>query len=293
MAAHFGQGLAGRPIGGRPNRRLPGRLAECRRRNIDEGGHGVSMVTDSPPDQAPRASSGAVSPARGMPARDLGLRIARDGDWLYRGSPIHRMPLVKLFASVLRREADGSYWLVTPGRARPDRGRGRAVRRDRARPDRTGGRAAAALAHQSRRVGPDRAAASDPPAPAHGRARKAPGPRPMSRSATGSRRGSRERSTTSWSTSPRSGSSRAGPGSACGARAISSRSTSRVPEDRRGGPGADPCGDRRSPARRPAGRALAAGRSGRLARRRARRPAHGRGRADRAGRAGRRAASCC
>jgi hypothetical protein len=46
--------------------------------------------------------------------RDLGLRIASDGAWLYHGSPIHRMPLVKLFASVLRREADGSYWLVTP-----------------------------------------------------------------------------------------------------------------------------------------------------------------------------------
>jgi hypothetical protein len=42
------------------------------------------------------------------------MRIARDGTWHYRGSPITRMPLVKLFASVLRREADGSYWLVTP-----------------------------------------------------------------------------------------------------------------------------------------------------------------------------------
>ena len=71
------------------------------------------MVTDFPPDQAPRASSGAVLPPRDA-GRDLGLRIASDGDWLYRGSPIHRMPLVKLFASVLRREADGSYWLVTP-----------------------------------------------------------------------------------------------------------------------------------------------------------------------------------
>jgi hypothetical protein len=42
------------------------------------------------------------------------MRIARDGIWYYRGSPINRMPLVKLFASVLRRENDGSYWLVTP-----------------------------------------------------------------------------------------------------------------------------------------------------------------------------------
>jgi len=48
------------------------------------------------------------------PAREFGLRIGRDGTWYYLGSPIHRLPLVKLFATVLRREADGRYWLVTP-----------------------------------------------------------------------------------------------------------------------------------------------------------------------------------
>ena len=42
------------------------------------------------------------------------MRIARDGTWFYHGSPIGRKPLVKLFASVLRREDDGDYWLVTP-----------------------------------------------------------------------------------------------------------------------------------------------------------------------------------
>lgn len=45
---------------------------------------------------------------------DLGIRIARDGTWHHHGSPIGRLPLVKLFASVLSRDADGSYWLVTP-----------------------------------------------------------------------------------------------------------------------------------------------------------------------------------
>ncbi len=45
---------------------------------------------------------------------DLDMRIARDGTWFYHGSPIGRKPLVKLFASVLRREANGDYWLVTP-----------------------------------------------------------------------------------------------------------------------------------------------------------------------------------
>ena len=42
------------------------------------------------------------------------MKIARDGTWFYRGTPIARQKLVKLFASVLRREDDGSYWLVTP-----------------------------------------------------------------------------------------------------------------------------------------------------------------------------------
>jgi hypothetical protein len=47
-------------------------------------------------------------------AGDFGLRIGRDGTWYYHDSPIRRLPLAKLFASVLRREADGGYWLVTP-----------------------------------------------------------------------------------------------------------------------------------------------------------------------------------
>src|SRR5437763_603829 len=68
-----------------------------------------------------KPASGNASPAgRPGPRRpqtelgELDMRIARDGTWYYRGSPINRIPLVKLFASVLRREADGSYWLVTP-----------------------------------------------------------------------------------------------------------------------------------------------------------------------------------
>ncbi|MSP48325.1 MAG: DUF1285 domain-containing protein [Alphaproteobacteria bacterium] len=45
---------------------------------------------------------------------DFGIAIGRDGTWYYHGSPIGRKPLVKLFASVLRRDDDGTYWLVTP-----------------------------------------------------------------------------------------------------------------------------------------------------------------------------------
>jgi hypothetical protein len=51
---------------------------------------------------------------RGADERAFGLAIARDGTWWHEGAPIRRLPLVRLFASVLRREADGSYWLVTP-----------------------------------------------------------------------------------------------------------------------------------------------------------------------------------
>jgi hypothetical protein len=45
---------------------------------------------------------------------DLPFLIRRDGAWLYRGSPINRKELMCLFASVLKREADGSFWLETP-----------------------------------------------------------------------------------------------------------------------------------------------------------------------------------
>lgn len=45
---------------------------------------------------------------------DLDMRIAADGTWFYLGTPIGRKPLVKLFASVLRHDEDGKYYLVTP-----------------------------------------------------------------------------------------------------------------------------------------------------------------------------------
>ena len=49
-----------------------------------------------------------------LPPVDIDIRIARDGTWFYHGSPIARKPLVKLFSSVLARDADGEYHLVTP-----------------------------------------------------------------------------------------------------------------------------------------------------------------------------------
>ncbi|GAA4006789.1 DUF1285 domain-containing protein [Sphingomonas humi] len=43
-----------------------------------------------------------------------GMRIDREGRWWHEGKRIEREALVRLFASVLRREADGSHVLVTP-----------------------------------------------------------------------------------------------------------------------------------------------------------------------------------
>ena len=44
---------------------------------------------------------------------EIDMRIAADGTWFYQKTPIGRAALVKLFASVLKREGD-NYFLVTP-----------------------------------------------------------------------------------------------------------------------------------------------------------------------------------
>ncbi len=57
----------------------------------------------------------AVDPVTGQVlCGDLDMRIDRDGVWFYHGTPIPRKAIVKLFASVLTRHQDGSYWLETP-----------------------------------------------------------------------------------------------------------------------------------------------------------------------------------
>jgi uncharacterized protein len=64
-----------------------------------------------------------VSKAKGLPpvhlwnppfCGDINMRIAPDGLWHYMNSPIGRLPLVKLFSSILRLDDDGKYYLVTP-----------------------------------------------------------------------------------------------------------------------------------------------------------------------------------
>jgi uncharacterized protein len=72
-----------------------GELAELVRMNAD-GGH-PPVDTWNPPY-----------------CGDIGLQIRADGSWLYRQSPIERPALVRLFASVLRKDADGQTYLVTP-----------------------------------------------------------------------------------------------------------------------------------------------------------------------------------
>lgn len=94
----------------------------------DMSRHAISPGPATPPRAAlavaspPAVPSGPVVPSRRdtRPRRpplecgDLPFLIRRDGTWLYHGSPIGRKELVCLFASVLRREADGSWWLQTP-----------------------------------------------------------------------------------------------------------------------------------------------------------------------------------
>lgn len=45
---------------------------------------------------------------------DMDLRISRDGQWIHKGKPLGREAIVKLFSTILRREDDQQYYLVTP-----------------------------------------------------------------------------------------------------------------------------------------------------------------------------------
>jgi len=45
---------------------------------------------------------------------DIDILINSRGEWFHEGDKIERSKLVKLFASILRREQDGHYYLVTP-----------------------------------------------------------------------------------------------------------------------------------------------------------------------------------
>ena len=63
----------------------------------------------------PREKRGAAPVEQWNPpfCGDIDMKIAGDGTWFYQKTPIGRLPLVKLFASVLKREGE-RYFLVTP-----------------------------------------------------------------------------------------------------------------------------------------------------------------------------------
>ncbi len=66
--------------------------------------------------RAARAGKGLPPVERWDPkfCGDIDMEIRRDGTWFYMGTPIGRMPLVRLFSTVLRKDADGNTYLVTP-----------------------------------------------------------------------------------------------------------------------------------------------------------------------------------
>ncbi len=66
--------------------------------------------------RATRAGQGLPPVERWNPdfCGDLDMEIRQDGTWFYLGTPIGRMPLVQLFSTVLRKDADGKTYLVTP-----------------------------------------------------------------------------------------------------------------------------------------------------------------------------------
>ncbi len=66
--------------------------------------------------RATRAGKGLPPVERWNPAfcGDIDMEIRADGTWFYLGTPIGRMPLVQLFSTILRKDADGRTYLVTP-----------------------------------------------------------------------------------------------------------------------------------------------------------------------------------
>ena len=65
-------------------------------------------------DKIPAANGLPFPGGDDRPDEQYDMRIARDGTWFYHGSPIGRIALVKLFATVLRRDDAGDFWLITP-----------------------------------------------------------------------------------------------------------------------------------------------------------------------------------
>ena len=67
----------------------------------------------SPDDLAQLIATGQRSVTSGD-EQHFGIRIGRNGQWYYLGTPINRPALPKLFATVLKRDDAGIFWLETP-----------------------------------------------------------------------------------------------------------------------------------------------------------------------------------
>jgi len=66
----------------------------------------------------PRRAPAPVDSWHPEHAAPIDIRIDLDGNWFHEGRRIQRPGLVALFASILRREPDGSHVLVTPAEKR-------------------------------------------------------------------------------------------------------------------------------------------------------------------------------
>ena len=66
---------------------------------------------------AERVEARKLPPLDTWSPQDVGdseMRIATDGRWFHQGGEIRRPAMVRAFASLLMRDADGQHWLVTP-----------------------------------------------------------------------------------------------------------------------------------------------------------------------------------
>ncbi len=77
----------------------------------------IDLADQSLDDLAARIADRAHPPVDAWKPEHCGIsemRIARDGTWYHQDVAIGREAMVRLFATVLRRETDGSHVLVTP-----------------------------------------------------------------------------------------------------------------------------------------------------------------------------------
>lgn len=84
--------------------------------SIDDAGIGGDATLQSILSRAETGGRGPAPVERWEPAHcgALDIQIRSDGSWHYNGSPIGRERLVRLFSTVLRKDADGETYLVTP-----------------------------------------------------------------------------------------------------------------------------------------------------------------------------------